>query len=168
MEELLLKTYRTVEAALLDKGRITTEDVPPELLAYLREGIRLNPGAQRVEQGIFPFPLPSFLQGLEVSEDGLGLAYSDYVTIDLPQEDFDGGDIVEFEYSDDPFVDTGIMSTRRYKRLKEGLKNIFSKKDPFAEGPPKITTEPKPVFENAPAVDPYAEGPPTIRDADEY
>ena len=139
MEELLLKTYRTVEAALLDKGRITTEDVPPELLAYLREGVRLNPGAERVEQGVFPFPLPSFLQGLEVSEDRLGLAYSDYVSIDLPQEDFDGGNIVEFEYSDDPFVDTGIMSTRRHTRLKEGLKNIFSQKDPFAEGRPTIS-----------------------------
>lgn len=139
MEELLLRTYRTVEAALLDKGRITTEDVPPELLAYLREGVRLNPGAERVEQGVFPFPLPSFLQGLEVSEDRLGLSYSDYVRIDLPQEDFDGGNIVEFEYSDDPFVDTGIMSTRRHTRLKEGLKNIFSQKDPFAEGRPTIS-----------------------------
>ena len=167
MEDLLTRSYRTVEAALLDKGRITTEDVPPELLAYLREGLRLNPGAERAEQGVFPFPLPSFLQGLEVSEDGLGLAYSDYVTIDLPQEDFDGGNIVEFEYSDDPFVDTGIMSTRRHKRLQDGLKNIFSRKDPFAERGPKVTTEPKPVYKDAPSVNPYAEGPPTIRDTNE-
>lgn len=116
------KAYNTVDEAFLDNGKLMTQDVPPELLAYLREGLR-GVDTGYVSDGKFPFPLPKFLEALEVQ--GNVLSYADLVRIEVPAEDFDAGDIPEIEYESDPFLDVGPMSSRRYNRLKEEMNNIF-------------------------------------------
>jgi hypothetical protein len=122
MSELMQKAYNTIDEAFLDNGRLMTQDVPPELLAYLREGLR-NVESGFVSDGNFPFPLPKFLESLEVQDNVL--SYGDLVRIEVPAEDFDAGDIPEIEYESDPFLDVGPMSSRRYNRLKEEMNNIF-------------------------------------------
>jgi len=125
MNEILDKAYNTVNAAILERGEINTDDVPPELLAYLREGLR-DVDAEYVSDGNFPHPLPEFIGGLLVDEDRI--YFEDYVDIRLPSEDFDAGDIPEVEYEDDPMLDTGPLSTRRKVRLDAMLKNFFGEK----------------------------------------
>lgn len=146
MSELMQKAYNTVDEAFLDNGKLLTKDVPPELLAYLREGLR-NVESGFVSDGKFPFPLPKFLESLEVRDNVL--SYGDFVRIEVPDMVFDAGDIPEIEYESDPFLDVGPMSSRRYKRLADELDNIFGYSADRTTGvkkemniPEKVTQDP--------------------------
>jgi len=124
MSELIQKAINTVESAYLQKGNISTEDVPPELLAYLREGLK-DSNAEFVGDGNFPSPLPDFFKAWRV--EGNRLLGGDFIDITLPESDEDVGDIPEIEYSESNMLDAGPLSTRRKQRLEEELAKIFQR-----------------------------------------
>ena len=117
------KGFNTVDRAFVDNGQLTTSDIPLEVLYYWSEGLRLKPSAEFLGDGFFPFPIPEFLEALEVR--GNTLRYSDNVFIRLPDTFEDVGNIPEIEYSDDPFLQVGPLSTRRYERMKEEVGKIY-------------------------------------------
>lgn len=117
------KGFNTLDRTFLETGKLKTDDVPPEVLYYFSEACRLAPHAERLGDCFFPFPLPEFLDPVEVR--GKNLRFEDSVNIRIPDEFVDVGDIPEIEYSDDPFLQTGPLSTRRYTRMKEEVEKIY-------------------------------------------
>ena len=123
MSETIQKGFNTVDRAFVENGQLTTEDIPQEILYYWVTGLRLKPDAEFLGDGVFPLPIPEFLEALEVR--GNTLRYSDNVFIRLPDTFEDVGNIPEIEYSDDPFLQVGPLSTRRYERMKEEVGKIY-------------------------------------------
>lgn len=123
MSELINRAIQTAELAFLVKGSIETEDLSPELIAYLQQGLA-GKGAEYVSDGDFPIPLPAFLADSPI-ENGR-IVFEDLVFIELPTEELeDVGNIPEIEYSDDPLLDNGPLSTRRKERLDADLDDIY-------------------------------------------
>jgi len=124
MSDLFKRGFNTVTEAFLDNGQLVTSDVPPEVLSFLRTAMSASPDAETLGDINFPFPIPEFLEVVEVRPGGV-LRYSDNIYIQIPEQDFDAGNIPEVEYSDSPFLDVGPMSTRRYERLKEEMGKLY-------------------------------------------
>lgn len=122
--ELIEKAVNAVESAYLQKGEIFTEDVPPELLAYMRECIK-GSDAEFVGDANCPVELPEFFNAWRVQGDRIFAG--DFVDIRLPESDVDVGDIPEIEYSESNMLDAGPLSTRRKKRLDEEFIKIFGR-----------------------------------------
>jgi len=140
VSDLLNKAFNTVDVALMEKGKITNDDVPPELITYLRMGLltRLYDDSRfRVGQGFFPVPLPDYFEDARVQNGRITIP--GMIDLEIPREDFDAGDIPEVEYEDNPFLDVGPYSTRRKLRAEEEFKSIYSNApDPYAEGRPTV------------------------------
>ena len=142
MSDLIQRAYNTAEQSLIKNGKLTNAEAPPELLAYLREGMRDYPGAKYLKGGKFPYDLPKFMEQIEVryGEDiEMSLHYKDFVNLTIPTFDDDMGNIPEVEYSDNPLLDAGPLSSRRYRRLQDELKNLFVY--PTARDPGKRFTQ---------------------------
>jgi len=116
VKNLLNKAYNTIDYALMEKGKVTNDDAPPELITYLREGFN---------RGSFPHPLPEYFNSAVV-EDGR-VVVADIIDIEIPPTDFDAGDIPEVEYDDNPFLEVGPYSTRRKARMENELAVLYGK-----------------------------------------
>jgi len=114
VSNLLNKAYNTIDYALMEKGKVTNDDAPPELITYLREGFN---------RGSFPHPLPEYFNNAVVQDGRVVVA--DIIDIELPPTDFDAGDIPEIEYDDDPFLQVGPYSTRRKARMENELAVLY-------------------------------------------
>ena len=114
VSNLLNKAYNTIDYALMEKGKVTNDDAPPELITYLREGFN---------RGSFPHPLPEYFNNAVVQDGRVVVA--DIIDIEIPPTDFDAGDIPEIEYDDDPFLQVGPYSTRRKARMENELAVLY-------------------------------------------
>ena len=123
VSNLLNKAYNTIDYALMEKGKVTNDDVPPEFVAYLRKGLESNADATFVREGNFPFPLPEYFDSAKV--EGSRVVFDDIIDIDIPLEDYNAGDIPEIEYEDNPLLEVGPLTNRRKQRLDEELARIY-------------------------------------------
>ena len=123
MSNLLNKAYNTVDLAVADEGRLTNNNVPPELVAYLRRGLADNPDAVFVKDGNFPIPLPEYFDNARF--DGSRVVFDDLIDIEIPLEDYNAGDIPEIEYEDNPLLEVAPLTNRRKMRLDTELDRIY-------------------------------------------
>lgn len=121
--ELLNKAYNTVDLAVADQGYLNNNNVPPELVAYLRRGLAENPDAVFVKDGNFPIPLPEYFDNARF--DGSRIVFDDLIDIEIPLEDYNAGDIPEIEYEDNPLLEVGPLTNRRKIRLDAELDRIY-------------------------------------------